>query len=716
MTQNFTINSDLTSEYQQTNSELDSIINHFLILEENTSIQKLIKTILLENKQTTIGRSDDNDVILSSLQASRYHCYLTECCNEETQEIYYIITDGNIEGNPSNNGLLINQKKVLQSSNLKHGDIIEIGSEVTLTYFVDYEGKFQEQKVKILAQKNLMIETISDGEKEDIEPTFIATYKSNYDYGIDELLKFASIVNLSPYPIIEIDTQGNILFANASAKINFATLLEEKINHPLLKHVLPYLSRLETNLFKREVQVNNLFVEEYIHYLKDLQIIRLYVFDITTIYKQKENLKQILEYDLKTKLPNYKSFIKTLQKTIASYKRINLKLAVMIIEIDRINLGRDTLTPKNEYNLIKNCSEKLKKIFRLEDAVAYWREHQFIVLLSEIEDFSQIGSVSQRVMNNLIKPITVDNKELKLSINIGISVYPHDAENETDLIRKADQALSISKNAGQNQASFYSPKIDFENKELLRLSNELNHALSNQEFIIYYQPIISKDNTIIALEALLRWNHQYKGIISPDKFLDIAKHINIINNMTLWILEDIIHKKLTNYSNSFAKIPIAINVSHQLFQDQNAWDNFIQLIKNNIHLAPTLIIEISNNLWLEDNQGKNCLKKLLSLGIKITLDDFGLHNIYFNNIKKFPFHYLKIAQNFIKYIKDNSQDKAIVSAITTFAKGFNIEVIVEGIENDLQWIILQELGCEYAQGYLFCEPLPFNEINQLLSL
>ncbi|BAQ66495.1 EAL domain-containing protein [Geminocystis sp. NIES-3709] len=716
MKENFSSYSHILLNHEDNNFSSENLINHFLILEENTSIQRLIKTILLDKKETSIGRSEDNDIILSSLQVSRSHCYLIQERNEDTKGIYYIIIDGDKQGNISNNGLIINQKKVSESY-LKHGDIIEIGSEVIMTYFIDYEGKFQEQKIKIIEEtkfKKLMVDTLSHDNKDNDEIFAIKSH-SNYDYRVDELLKFASIVNLSPHPIIEIDIMGNILFANACAKINFPNLLKDKLNHPLLQSIIPYPETIKTNLFKREVKVNDFYFEEYIHYLKDLNLVRLYIFDVTARNKQKENLKQILDYDLKTKLPNYRFFIKTLQKTLASYKRTEQKLAVMLVEIDQIYLAKDTLTENTENHLLKYCSEKLTKIFRLEDTVAYWRENQFIILLSEINDISQIGTIAKRVIKYLNEPFISNNKKLKLNINIGISIYPHDDENDTNLIRKADQALAMSKKYGENQYSFYSPKINYENQEFIKIKNELNHALTNEQLTIYYQPIINRNNSIVALESLIYWHHQYKGLISSEYFMDIAENIDLINEITLWVLERIIYEKLINIHTKFYEMPIAINVSHKLFKDKKALNKFIKVLEQSPEIAKNIIIEIQEISLVEDEESRKFLKKLLSLGIKITLDDFGVHNSSFNNLKKFPFHYVKIAQDFVKNIKDNSQDKAIVSAIITMAKGFNMEVIAEGIENNLQWIITQELDCEYGQGYLFCKPLPFDEINQLLN-
>ncbi|WP_342596662.1 EAL domain-containing protein [Cyanobacterium aponinum UTEX 3222] len=688
----------------------ESLINHYLILEESTSIQKLIKTFLLEENILTIGRSDKNNIQLSSLEVSRFHAHLKKFSHPETHEIYYEVIDGSVEGKKSNNGLNINGKKVSRAK-LKHGDIINIGSEVIFNYFIDHEGKFEKQKTTILEQKNLVIDTVANDEDEKTKIIKNSTISS----GIDQLLKFASIVNLSPYPIIEIDTTGKINFLNNSAKINFPTLLTENKNHLIFKDILAIPENLETDLFKREIKIDTTYFEQYVHYIKDQKIIRTYLLNITSRKKQQDSIKKLLDYDLKTKLPNYRFFIKTLQTSIPRHQRIQQNLAIMLIELDQIDLGKETLTPQKEQNIYIYCADKLNKLFRVGDTIAYWKNYQFIILLSNIQENNQIGLISQRVIDSLKTPFENQNIKTELKINIGISVYPYDADNSSDLIRKADQALSNSKKLGSNTYAFFSAKINFDNQVFSLLSNHLNKALQNQEFIIYYQPIVNREHQIIALESLLRWQHPTKGILSPDEFLSIAENQKIINDITIWMIEDIIAKKRSYSESVFRDIPIAMNISRKLIEDQKHSQRFIKIIEDNIAYTHNLIIEIRDNIWLENPEGKAILKKLLSLGLKIALDDFGHQDTLFTSIKKFPFHYLKISQDFVKNIKDNYQDKAIVSAISTMAKGLNMEVIVEGIENEIQWIIVLELDCQYAQGYLFTKALPFEEIMAILE-
>ncbi len=705
------MNHDINSQsvIDITNSSSENFINHYLILEENTSIQKLIKTILLEENLVTIGRSEKNEIQLSSLEVSRYHAYLQRLSNPETQEVYYAIIDGSVDGKKSNNGILINQKK-LSEAKLKHGDIINIGSEVIFTYFIDYEGKFEQQKTIILEQKNLVIDTIAENNEE----TTKIIKNSVISNGIDQLLKFASIVNLSPYPIIEIDNTGKILFLNNSAKINFPSLLKDQKNHPLVKDILPVPKNLETDLFKREIKIDKNHFEQYVHYLNDLKVVRIYLININNRKKQEENIKKLLDYDLKTKLPNYRFFIKTLQKSIAQHDRIGQKLAVMLIELDQIDLGKETLTPQKEQSINIYCAEKLNGLFREGDTIAFWRNYQFIVLLSNISENNQIGLISQRVIDSLKTPFQTNYSQIELKINIGICIYPYDGDNSSDLIRKADQALSNSKKSGSNTYSFFSAKMNFDNQIFSLLSTNLHNGLKNQEFVIYYQPIVNRDHQITALEALLYWQHPSKGILSPEEFLNIAENQKIINDITIWMLKEIIAKK-SSYTSIFNDVPIGINISKKLIEDKKYSKNFIEIIENNLEYTKNLIIQIKDNIWLENSEGKNILRKLLTLGLKIALDDFGHHDLFFPSIKKFPFHYLKISQDFVKNIKENYQDRAIVSGISTMAKGLNMEVIVEGVDNDLQWIVVLELDCQYAQGCLFSKPLLFEETLDLLQ-
>lgn len=689
-------------------------INHFLILEENNPIQKLIKTILLEEQIITIGRNEDNQIILSSPQISRYHAYLKR--QEQGDNSYYEIIDGDLEGNSSQNGVFINQVE-LPKAILKHGDLIELGTETKLTYYLDYDGELTQQKSSIIARNNLVNDTIP----EQNEPTipFDTLYKNNYR--LDELLKFSSIINLCPTPILEINLQGNITFINAVTQIHFPNLLAEKFNHPLLKNLLPYPESIKANLYKREINIDNKYYEQYVHNLPDLNVIRLYIFDVTSRQKQKQILKEKVAYDFTTGLPNYKYFLNNLHKTLANHQRNQRKFAVLIIDLENLYFIKENLTDKLEKDILREFAQRIKQCFREDDTVAYWRNNQFIILLSELDSFQDLGVICNRIFERTQIPFIDRQEQLYLNTNIGISVYPYDANNKEDLIRKADQALTSSKQDGANNYALFSHKINFEIKQYSRTLKNLQTALDNQEFTVYYQPIIhNQTQEIFALEALIRWYNPRHGLIYPQEFLDLAEKINLIGDITLWMLETIFQQR-NNWQNSqFNNLPITINLSTKLFGNPLICSKIIDSIISNHQESQSLIIEITESAFLHDLTIKKALKKLLNLGIKIALDDFGSNNSSFNIIKKFPFHFLKIDQEFTKNIKNNPQDKAIISAINTIAKGFNMKVIAEGIENQEQWQIIQELGCEYSQGYLFSAPLPSDKIqlffNNFLSI
>lgn len=683
-------------------------INHFLILEENTPVQKLVKTILLEEEQITIGRNEDNTIVLSSPQISRYHAYLKR--HQQGENTYYEIIEGDLNGNPSQNGVYINQVEV-SNAILQHGDLIELGTEIKLTYYLDYDGELIQQKISIIARNNLREDTIP----EQNEPTIPLQSLFKDNYRLDELLKFASIVNLCPTPILEIDKQENITFINAITQIHFPNLLTEKFNHPLLQGLFPSPPNIKANLYKREVKINDKYFEEYIHHLTEGNLIRLYIFDVSYSKKQKQILKEKVEYDFVTRLPNYKFFLKAIQKSIANHQRNKRKFAIMLVDLENLYFLKENLTDKLEKDILREFACRIKRCFREEDTVAYWRNSQFIILLSELDSFQEIGIICNRVFENTQKPFIDDKTELYINTNIGISVYPYDADNKEDLIIKADQALTTSKQHGANDYALFSPKINFEIKKYSRTLKNLQGAFNNKEFTIYYQPIIyNKIQKVFALEALIRWNNPRYGIIYPQDFIELAEKINLIGEVTLWMLENIFQQLKLHQNSKLNQIPISINLSAQLFNNSFIWSKIIELIERYAQESKLLIIEITESVFFQESVTKDALKQLLNLGIKIALDDFGSKKSSFNIIKKFPFHFIKIDQEFTKNIKDNPQDKAIISAINTIAKGFNMKVIAEGIENQKQWELVKELGCEYAQGYLFSPPLPLDEIQQFL--
>lgn len=700
-------NQELSIDFTSNSNEQ---INHFLVIQNNPNTNDYEERISLQDNTITIGRNEDNVIVLNKQSISRYHAHLIR--KEKDEDFYYEIIDGDIQGNISKNGIFINNVRV-KNSILKHGDLITLGLGVNLKYYI---GSYD----KILIDYNYLIddnETDKNNTYEEHNGSLLSEYSSYQgEYSLNDLLKFASIVSLFPTPMIEINEQGKITFINTIAKIHFPNIDKQNFAHPIFKNILPLPINNQFSVYKREVKVNDICYEQYIHYLTELKLVRLYLFDITANQKRKQILKNKIEYDDNTKLPNYKFFLKDLQKSLAIHKRNNRQLAVMIVELENLYLAQEDLNDKLEKTLLREFAKRIQKCFREEDTVAYWRNNQFIISISELTNFKDIGIICDRLFNETQKPITNDKNELLINVNIGISVYPYDAENKEDLIRKANQAVNSSKHYGENQYTLYSPKFNFESQQNNKIIKNLKTALQNQEFTIYYQPIINyQQKEVIALEALIRWNNPQLGMLYPQHFLELAERIDIISELTWWMLEEIFALINDDKFSPFQKIPIAVNLSIKLFNHPLIWRRIIDLIKTHQDDSKFLILEVTEQVFLQDSSIKDALKQLLGLGVKIALDDFGSAYSSLDIVRKFPFHFLKIDHQFTKQIKDNTQDKAIISAINTIAKGFNMKVIAEGIENQQHWDIVEQLGCDYGQGYLFCKPLPLEEIYNFLQ-
>lgn len=685
-------------------------INHFLVPENNGNPEHSDEPILLQENIVTIGRNDDNVIVLNRQSISRYHAHLIKQKQEE--DFYYEIIDGDIQGNLSKNGIFVNNVQV-QKSILKHGDLITLGLGINLKYHI---GKYEE----ILINNNYLIndnETDKNKTFEEHKIPSLSEYSSHQgDYSLNDLLKFASIVSLFPTPMIELNVEGKITFINGIAQTHFPNLEKQNLEHPILKNILPFPVNNQFSVYKREVKFNDICYEEYIHYLTELKLVRLYLFDITANQKRKQILKDKIEYDDNTKLPNHKFFLKDLQKSLAIHKRNNRQLAVMIVELENLYLVQEDLNDKPEKTILREFAKRIKKCFREEDTVAYWRNNQFIISISELANFKDIGIICDRLFNETQKPVSNEKNELFINVNIGVSVYPYDAENKEDLIRKANQAVNNSKHYGENQYTLCSPKFNFESQKNHKIIKNLKTALENKEFTIYYQPILNyRRKEVIALEALIRWNNPQLGMLYPQSFLELAERIDIISELTWWMLQEIFDLINNDQFSPFQKVPIAVNLSAKLFNHPLIWRRIIDLITTHKADSKFLILEVTEQVFQQDLTIKDALRQLLSLGVKIALDDFGSAYSSLDIVRKFPFHFLKIDHQFTKQIKDNSQDKAIISAINTIAKGFNMKVIAEGIENQQHWDIVEQLGCDYGQGYLFCKPLPLDDIYTFLQ-
>jgi len=360
----------------------------------------------------------------------------------------------------------------------------------------------------------------------------------------------------------------------------------------------------------------------------------------------------------------------------------------------------------------------MQKLLRKEDIIARLGGDEFVILLSQTAaKKTHINDIALRVANKIheemIQAIQVKENKLHITLSLGIKLLEPNKDDTTTILKHADIAMYQAKNSGKNKTAFYDNTISKKVQEQLTLQNELKQALENNEFELYFQPIVaSKTDKIIAAEALIRWNHPIKGLISPDNFIPFAENSDLIIEIGRWVIREAfrLHTKLKALEN------ITINISSKHFSQNDFVDTLLYAMKE-FHLNPNFIkLELTESIALNNlEQTIEKMKLIQSYGFMLSMDDFGTGFSSLSYLKNLPFDYIKIDQSFVKNVLENKSDQALIKIIMSISEEFNFLVIAEGVETQAQLNFIKEQSCHYYQGYLVSKPLPLEAFRILLA-
>ncbi|MDJ0598868.1 MAG: EAL domain-containing protein [Crocosphaera sp.] len=683
-------------------------VQHILALNLTTGK----RVFSLNEPQYSIGRYPKNSIVISAEGISRQHATLIRK-HKNNDHFSYVIIDGNVEGYKSKNGIAINGDKI-DKSELKHGDVIYFTKNITAHYYIidqESQGFIPELTPSgfLAANSSHLISLSTDTqiiERTNKQPT------------LSEISNLASVVELSPIPIIEINYQGIITYLNPSANLKFPDLEKAELQHPILKELLEKQNYKNGSLVIREVNIKDQTFEQHIHYLAKEKLIRSYIFDITQRKKAETELKYHAFHDGLTGLPNRSFFDQHISLMIKNSERHNKSFAVLFIDIDSFKNINDTLGHTIGDQILKCVAQRLTSQVRKSDLVSRWGGDEFVVLLSEIENPDEAAKFSQRLLQAFEHPLNIERHQIYLKCSVGIAIYPEDGQESETLLKNADAALYRTKESGRNHYQFYNPEMSVEIAENFALESQLHQAIKNGELILHYQPQINvKTGKVYGLEALVRWNSPKLGLVRPNKFIPLAEKTGLIIPMGEWVLKTACQQNKKWQNMGLPPIRVAVNLSAQQLQQSN----LIETVENTLEsvgLDPEwLELEVTESILMKNIAlASQTLQELRNMGVYISIDDFGTGYSSLGYLKKFPFNTLKIDQSFVKEINQNPQDVSIISAIMTLSRGFNMRVIAEGVENREQLELLQKLECEEMQGYFFSHPLSPDEIlNYLIN-
>lgn len=463
-----------------------------------------------------------------------------------------------------------------------------------------------------------------------------------------------------------------------------------------------------------------IWLRDHIHVKRDKSgkvKLRGIIVDITRHKETEAHLAHLAHYDPLTQLPNRILLFDRLEQALSFCRRNSgTSAAVLFVDLDQFKLVNDSLGHKYGDTLLKIVAQRLRECVRETDTVARLGGDEFVVLLTEIRDENTVIKISQKILEAMRKPFYFQEQEWHISCSIGTSLYPTDGEQPETLLRNADLAMYSAKEHGKNNYQFYTTQMNVRTHKRVSLTNQLHHALEDDEFVLHYQPVIDihKDK-IVAVEALLRWQSKDGELLGPSEFIPLLEETSMIIPVGEWVLMQACAQNKAWQDAGLPPVRIAVNLSVTQLQHENlisALDNTLRQTK----LDPKWIeLEVTESMMTQ-NMDKliETLNVIDNMNIHLSVDDFGVGYSSLSYLKRFPICRLKIDQSFIRDVPEDTDSAAIILAMINMAHSLQLKVVAEGVETKKQLDFLRETGCDEIQGYIFDYPLPPQDMMHLL--
>lgn len=429
--------------------------------------------------------------------------------------------------------------------------------------------------------------------------------------------------------------------------------------------------------------------------------------DISKIKQSEEVVWQYANVDTLTGLPNRRLFLDRLEQGLQTVKGNGQKLAVVFLDLDRFKEVNDTQGHDQGDKLLLQAGKRLAGCVGNKDLVARLGGDEFVLMLSDATA-GYVEALAQRVLDALSQPFQLDETHAYVAASLGIAIFPDDAANKDDLMKRVDQAMYASKQKGGNCFTYFTPRMQQSAEQRMRLSHDLRQAISREEFFLEYQPVVNlQTNMVVKAEALLRWQHPVKGLIPPMEFICIAEDNLLIIPIGEWVFKTAIEQCRMWRQSLHPLFQMAINKSPvQFTAEYRKQDDWLAQVSNGYYEGNMVAIEITERLLLDASaQVSERLAQYQQAGVQVALDDFGTGYSALSYLKKFPIDYVKIDRSFVSELGTSSEDEALCRAIIVMAHSLGMQVVAEGIENQVQLSMLQEMGCDFGQGYYFSPPL-----------
>ena len=438
--------------------------------------------------------------------------------------------------------------------------------------------------------------------------------------------------------------------------------------------------------------------------------------DTTAMRMAEQRLTHLAHHDGLTGLPNRLLFNDRLDQALERARRDKAHCALLFIDLDGFKLINDTLGHSMGDQLLGCIAGRLKENVRASDTAARLSGDEFVVIAEHIAHPENAALLADKLLKILAMPVLLDAAQVAVSASIGIAVYPEDGEDRDALLKAADVAMYSAKTRGRNRSCFYTAGLASRAAEYLSVEQGLKQALEASDFEVHYQPLIAlSDNAVTGLEALIRWKHPREGLLAPARFIPVAEKSGLIDALDCWVLSAACAQLARWLKAGGIPLRLAVNVSATHLTRDNFCEQ-VEKVLGETGIAPSLLeIEITESALHDTEASLRVVQDLKALGVSIAIDDFGTGYSSLSVLKDLPIDRLKIDRSFVQKLTNKASDAAIVKAIISMSRTLNLKITAEGVETEEQSASLRRMGCEEAQGYLFSKPMPFAELEPMLT-
>ena len=539
--------------------------------------------------------------------------------------------------------------------------------------------------------------------------------------------RFRRIVHSAEEGIWEIDAAARTSFVNPKMAAMLGYTIEEMLEQPLVSFMDDEgRAMLERNIARRQQGIAERHEFKFLRkdgsemwatlatnpifdadgsYIGALALVS----DITERKLSTELIWHQANYDALTALPNRNMFQDRLSQELKKARRDGLFLALLFIDLDQFKEINDRFGHEMGDALLVEAASRIAACVRASDTLARLGGDEFVVILPGLDNVTSAERVAQQIIATLNRPFLLGGASGSVSASIGIALHPSDAGDPEHLLRNADQAMYAAKNGGRNRYSYFTPDMQAAAQLRLRLARDLQMAVANQQFELYYQPIVNlHSGAIERAEALLRWRHPERGLLNPGDFISSAEASGIIFDIGDWVFRSAADQAKRWQQELGQPFQVSVNQSPVQFRSgPQFFEQWLHYV-DQLQLAPrSIVIEITERLLLDESgPAVERLRQFKSMGLQVALDDFGTGHSVLAHLKKFDIDYLKIDRSFVMDLAGDSGDLALCEGIIVMAHKLGLKVVAEGVETETQLDLLKAAGCDYAQGYVYAHPMP----------